>query len=348
MSMMGAGVRPGDEVLCPAFTYWSSAAGILQQGGIPVFVDIDPKTYTIDPVLIEEQITENTTAILAVHIHGLVADMDPINEIAAKHGLWVVEDACQAHGATYKGRKAGSLGNVAGFSCNRSKCLSGGEGGILTTNDADIAEVANRCRQINAIDQPNREGFNVYALGWGYRPHELVNAFICSQMDRFDENLARRREFAAFLSEQLADIPGFDGPYTPDYAESCFFTYVVSFDPRQLGLDVSAAEWRKAAGKALAAEGIGLGNWQYEPMPAMNVFADKVGFGKGFPWSFPGARQDIVYRGEDYPRTIEFIATHGYLGGVFPPNEMDLIERYVEGFQKVSENAHRALELAEE
>ena len=129
MGVAGAGIGPGDEVITSAFTYWSTAASILHHNAVPIFVDIDPQTFTIDPALIEERITEHTRAILPVHIHGMVADMDPINDIARKHGLIVIEDACQAHGAEYRGKKTGSLGDIGCFSCNRSKNLSGGAGG---------------------------------------------------------------------------------------------------------------------------------------------------------------------------------------------------------------------------
>ncbi len=346
MSMMAAGVMPGDEVIVPAFTYWATVVPVVQQSGIPIFADIHPETYTLDPAKIEERITDHTKAILPAHIHGMPADMDPINEIARKHGLFVIEDACQAHGALYKGRKTGSLGDVAGFSCNRSKCLSGGEGGLVTTSHDDFAAVADRCRVVGPIAQTTRDP--IYALGWGYRPHEFVNAFILSQLDRLDEYNGIRRQYAAYITEELAKIPGFEGPVTPDWADPCYFCYVVTFRPDQLGLDCTVQEWKEACKKALAAEGMGLGNWQYEPVPGMSVFRDKVGFGKGHPWSSPLARQNVVYDPEEYPAAKEFINSHAYLGGVYPPNEMDLMELYVQGFQKISENAQRVLEAARE
>lgn len=348
MAVAAAELGPGDEVITSAFTYWSTAAAILHHNAIPVFVDIDPKTYTMDPALLEERINEHTRAILPVHIHGMVADMDPINEVARKHNLVVIEDACQAHGAEYKGTRTGALGDIGCFSCNRSKNLSGGEGGLWTTNNEDYLARAAKLREFGEVVLPTgpRE-YNAYGLGWMYRPHEFINAFILSQLDRLDENNGLRRQFAAYLTEQLADIPGFEGPYTPDYANPCYFSYVVTFRPDQLGLDLTPEQWKQAAQKALAAEGVGLGQWQTRPVPAQDVFKDRVGYGKGCPWTCPFGRGDITYD-EDYPLTVDFIKAHAYLGGVYPPNTMELMKLYVDGFRKISENAAQVVQLAQE
>jgi len=187
--------------------------------------------------------------------------------------------------------------------------------------------------------------YNAYGLGWMYRPHEFINAFILSQLERLDNHNAQRRQFAAYLTQELADIPGFEGPVTPDYANPCYFSYVVTFRPDQLGLDMTPGEWKRAAQKALAAEGVGLGQWQTRPVPAQDVFHDRVGYGKGCPWTCPFGSGEVTYD-EDYPLTVEFIDSHAYLGGVYPPNTMDLMAQYIEGFRKISENATRVVELA--
>jgi dTDP-4-amino-4,6-dideoxygalactose transaminase len=349
MGVAGAGIGPGDEVITSAFTYWSTAAAILHHNAVPVFVDIDPVTYTMDPALIEERITEHTKAILPVHIHGMVADMDPINAIAKKHNLLVIEDACQAHGATYKGTKTGALGDIGCFSCNRSKNLSGGEGGLWTSNNEEFMARAAKLREFGeVVAATGPREYNAYGLGWMYRPHEFINAFILSQLDRLDENNGTRRQFAAYLTEELAKIPGFEGPYTPDYANPCYFSYVVTFRPDQLGLDITPEQWKKASTKALAAEGVGLGQWQTRPVPKQDVFIDRVGYGKGCPWTCPYGSGQIDYSKEEYPLTDEFIANHSYLGFVYPPNTMDLMKLYIDGFQKISENAKQVVELAKE
>ncbi len=271
----------------------------------------------------------------------------PINAIARKHSLVVIEDACQAHGATYRGVKTGALGDIGCFSCNRSKNLSGGEGGLWTTNNEEYLAHAAKLREFGEVVLADRQReYNAYGLGWMYRPHEFVNAFILSQLVHLDENNAKRREFAAYLTRELEQIPGMAGPFTPDYANPCYFSYVVEFKPEELGLDVTPEVWKGAVQKALAAEGVGMGQWQTRPVPGQDVFKARVGYGKGCPWTCPFGRGDVTYDGDEYPLTNQFIASHSYLGGVYPPNTMELMKLYVDGFQKISENAARVLELA--
>ena len=135
--LVAAGVRPGDEVLVPAYTFSATAMAVVHQGAVPVFVDVHPRSYNIDPARIEEKIGERTRAIVAVHLHGLPADMDEIHALAGRHGLAVIEDAAQSHGAVYHGDKTGTLAAWAGFSLNATKNLSGGEGGLFVTSDED-------------------------------------------------------------------------------------------------------------------------------------------------------------------------------------------------------------------
>jgi len=140
MALAATGVGPGDEVITSAFTFLASASCALHQNAIPVFVDIDPRTYCMDPDLLEAAITERTRAVIPVHIQGLPADLDPILQIARRHGLRVIEDACQAHGAVYKGRKVGTFGDVGTFSLNNYKNLCGGEGGFFVTDSDELLE----------------------------------------------------------------------------------------------------------------------------------------------------------------------------------------------------------------
>lgn len=342
-----AGVEPGDEVIVPAFTYWSTAAAVLHQNAIPIFVDIDPKTFTIDPALIEEKITEHTKAIFPVDIHGMPSDMDPIIEIARKHNLAVISDCCQTHGAEYKGKTVGKIADATAFSTNRSKNLSGGEGGLFTTDNEDWCHHAGMLREFGeVVVAGTQREYNAFGLGWMYRNHEFVNALILSQLSRLDEYNATRKEFAQYLTAELEQIPGLKGPFTPSYANPVYFSYVVEFCPQELGLDVPVTEYKAALQKAFAAEGIGLGQWQTMPVPAQSVFQEKKGYGKGCPWTCTFGR-DVEYRGEDYPRTLEFIASHAYLSAVHPPNEMPLMELYVKGIRKVLGNIDRVMELAQ-
>ena len=156
MAVAAAGVEPGDEVITTPFSWTSTATCVLHHNAIPIFADIDPLSYNIDPVKIEEKITPFTKAIIPVHLYGLPADMDPIMEIAERHNLVVIEDCCQAHGALYKGRKVGTIGHVAAFSLNGSKNLSGGEGGLFVTNDERRWQEAARLQQFGEARRPHR------------------------------------------------------------------------------------------------------------------------------------------------------------------------------------------------
>lgn len=349
MAISSTGVGPGDEVIVPAFTFWSSAAAVLHQNAIPIFVDIEPRIFCIDPSKIEAKITDRTKAIMPVHIHGMPCDMGPIMKIAKKHNLIVIGDACQAHGAKCDGKYVGSIEDTTGFSTNRSKNLSSGEGGLFTTNNEQYYNVAKMLREFGEVIVHGKErDYNAYGLGWMYRSHEFVNAFCRAQLKRLPKYNAARKEFAAFLTEKLADVPGVKGPYTPPGREPVYFSYIVEFRPQEVGLDVPVEKFKAAAQKALSAEGIGLGQWQKMPVPAQAVFQSKDGYGKGCPWTCKFYGRDIQYRGEDYPETVKFIAEHAYLSGVFPPNTMALMKRYVEGFKKVMARAKDIMKLAEE
>ena len=282
MAITSLGIGPGDEVILPAFTYWSSAAIVLHQNAIPVFVDIDKDTFSLNPDLLEAAITPRTKAILPVHIHGMPADLERIIPIAKKHGIPVVGDCCQAHGASINGKYVGSMETTAGFSCNRSKNLSGGEGGMFVTNSEDAYQFASWMRDfrevpINAESTPH----TLAALGWNYRPHEFVTALIRSQFKHLPENNARRREMAHYMTEKLANIPGLKGPFEPADRKPVYFSYIVDFRPQELGLDIPAPKFKAAMIKILRAEGIGFGQWQTRPVPSMEIFQHHDAYGKG-------------------------------------------------------------------
>ena len=347
MALAAAGIGPGDEIITTAFTYWSTAAAILHQNAIPIFVDIDPVTFTIDPALIEAAITDHTKAILPVDIHGMPCDWDPILEVAETHGLITIADSCQAHGATYKGRKTGTIADATAFSTNRSKNLSSGEGGLYTTDRDDWFAVASRMREFGEVVLPDQtREYNAFSLGWMYRSLEFQNALCRSQLKHLDENNALRREFAAYLSVHLANIPGVEPPACPAGREPVYFSYVVEFCPEQVGLaDMPVAQFKQAVIAALRAEGIGLGQWQSRPVPGQDVFLKRVGYGKGCPWTCRHGRE-VTYSGDDYPRTLDFIARHSYLQSVHPPNTLELMELHVEGFKKVLGRARDVVGIA--
>ena len=174
VALKAAGVRPGDEVILPAYTYIATATAVLQVGGVPVFADIIPETENVDPAAMESLITERTRALLPVHVSGLPCDMAAITAVAARHGLRVIEDTAQGIGGMWHGRRLGTLGDAGAYSFQASKNLPGGEGGAVVTNDPEIAERAFMLMHIN-----------YETLGWNYRLPAMTAALILSQLERF-------------------------------------------------------------------------------------------------------------------------------------------------------------------
>ena len=338
LCVAGIGIEPGDEVIIPAFTFWATAAAVLHHNAIPVFVDIEPVTYCIDPGQIEAKITARTRAILPVHIHGMPADMDAILAIAKKHNLKVIEDVAQAHGARYKGRYCGAFGEAAGYSTQASKTLSSGcQGGLFTTDDEQIYRRAALLQYFGEIVVPGREReeqeYNAYGLGWMYRGDMFSQAFIRSQLKRLDENNALRVRNCDYLTEHLNEIDGIETPVVPAGREPVYYNYVIGFDPGALGLDVSAQTLREKVQAALRAEGVPTGQWQRLPVPSQEIFQNRIGYGKGCPWHCN--QSTVAYRTEDYPKAVEFINSHCYLFDVNPPNDLELMRLYVAALRKV-------------
>lgn len=196
----------GDEVIVPAYTYVASATCVLQNNLLPIFVDIDPDTYNLDPERLEEAITDRTRAIMVVHFGGQPCDMDRIGEIADKHDLPVIEDAAHAHGCEWKGKKAGSLSLFSSFSFQASKNMNAGEGGIVCTNDKDIAT---ECDSLMwAGRKVGRPWYEFHRLGWNYRMTEFQAAILRVQLTRLDEQVKLRETRARYLSEKLAAVDG--------------------------------------------------------------------------------------------------------------------------------------------
>ena len=342
MSIAALGIEPGDEVIVPAFTFWATAAAVLHHNAIPIFVDIDPKTFCIDPAQIEAKLSERTKAVIAVHIHGMPADMDGVLAITKQHGLKVIEDAAQAHGSRYKGVPCGAIGDVAGFSTQMSKTLTtGSEGGLFVTDDENYHKQAALLQYFGELVVPGRERqeqeYNAFGLGWMYRGDVFGQAFIRSQLKRLDTNNALRIRNCNFLTEHLSKIKGIETPYVPPQCESVFYNYVVGVKPDELGLSVSPRVFREKVQEALAAEGLHVGQWQRRPVPAQEIFQAQIGYGRGCPWTC-GHAQPVEYRTEDYPNATAFIDSHFYLFDVNPPNDLDLMKLYVEAFEKVMDN----------
>jgi len=240
VAVLGLGLKEGDEVITTPFSFAASSNCILYVGAKPVFVDIDAKTYNIDVNKIEEKITDKTKAILPVHLYGQTANMEKIMEIAKKHGLKVIEDACQSHGAHYNGKIAGSMGDVSAFSFYPTKNMTTGEGGMVTTNDDELAK---KIRDFRNIGQPER--YVHVSLGFNYRMQESSAAIGLLQLRKLNDNNRRRVENAAFFTEQFSGINGIIVPHVDPKAKHVFHQYTIRINSDKITRDQLAAELEK-------------------------------------------------------------------------------------------------------
>jgi perosamine synthetase len=214
LALLGLGIGVGDEVIVPSLTFVSTANAVRYVGAEPVFADVDPATWCIDPAGIAERISPRTKAIIPVHLYGHPADMDAINAIAAEYGLWVIEDAAEAYGATYKGAPVGGLGHVGTFSFYGNKILTSGEGGAVTTDNPGLLERMSLLRG-QGMDPARRYYFPV--VGYNFRPTNIACAILCAQIERAQEILAARRLVYAAYEARLSGVPGIGlQPADPD------------------------------------------------------------------------------------------------------------------------------------
>jgi len=208
VSLLAMGIGSGDEVIVPCYTFIASASSVIETGAAPVFVDIEPDSYNIDPEKIEDAITKRTKAIMPVHFAGRMANMDAINKIAKKHGLKVLEDAAQAWGSEWKGKKAGSLGDAGVFSFQSSKNITSAEGGIITTNDESIAKL---CRSyMNCGRSEDGLWYEHYLPGGNWRLTNFQAAILLTQFERYPELKTKREKNGDYLCELLKNIPGIE------------------------------------------------------------------------------------------------------------------------------------------
>jgi perosamine synthetase len=227
LAVAALGIGPGDEVILPSLTMIATANAVRYTGASPVLADSDPQTWTIDPERVAERVTKRTRAVIPVHLYGHPCDMDAIAAVAGANGLKVIEDAAQAHGALYKGRRAGSFGDANAFSFYVNKVVTTGEGGMVVTNDDVVSARARKLRD-QAFDP--RDRFRHDELGFNYRMTNLQAAVGVGQMTRIDEIVARKRDIAHRYSAMLADVPGLTPPPEMPWARSVFWMYALLVD----------------------------------------------------------------------------------------------------------------------
>jgi dTDP-4-amino-4,6-dideoxygalactose transaminase len=340
MGLVACGVGAGDHVLVTSYSWSSSATCILHHNAIPIFVDIDFDTINIDVDKIEAAITPRTRAIVVVHLHGLAVNMEKVMEIARKHGLKVVEDACQAHGARFLGKKVGTMGDCAAFSFNQNKCLCTGEGGMFVTNNEEMRDKAIQVWNFGETRTPEESrDYHSYALGWMYRGSDLVGAFGRAQLKKLDHYFELQRENGAVLNNQLKDIKGLILPTEPEGHTHNWYNYTCRLNMTSLGWNGEPAKMRNAIMAALQAEGVPAGVWQNFILPSMTVFQAKNAYGKGCPWTFDNSGDGVEYNTDDYPMAQKHCDTHfGMTTPLRAPNRQDVAEKVAEAFHKVFDN----------
>jgi perosamine synthetase len=244
LALAAAGVKPGDEVLMPAFTMIATANAAALLGATPVFVDAEPDTWNLDVAQLEAKVTPRTRAIVPVHIYGHPCDMDGVGEVARRHGLAVIEDAAEAHGAMYRRRPVGSLGDAATFSFYGNKVLTTGEGGMLTTNDAAIAA---RARELRALCFSTERHFWHRSVGFNYRMTNLQAAVGLAQTERLDDLVARRRHNRDRYVAALADVPGLGLPVERPEVRNVYWMFGLTVDAARFGCTRDELRRRLAA-----------------------------------------------------------------------------------------------------
>jgi perosamine synthetase len=273
-------IGPGDEIIVPPFTFIATASSILHNNAIPIFADIDNKSYTLDPDSVIKTITDKTKAIIPVHLAGISADMDSLIEIAKDNNIYIIEDACQSIGAKFKGKKVGSLGDLGCFSFYPSKNITTGEGGMIVTNNDELAE---QCRLIRHHGEPSWYVYN--RLGYNYRMTEIQGAIGKVQLKKIDKYIEIRNKNAKYLTKATEKLQGINPPYVPSYCEPAFNYWIGRFQPDLLGLNKTQFIEMFPRSKVLYPR----------PLYETKIFREKVAYPKGCPWTCPFYGKDIDY-----------------------------------------------------
>jgi len=345
MAVAAVGIEPGDEVITSAFSWTSTATCVLHHNAIPIFIDIDPVTISLDPKLIEPALSDHTKAVIVPHLHGLSADMDPILEVCARHGLTIIEDCCQSHGATYKGRKVGTMGSAAAFSLNQNKNFSAGEGGLMSTDDAEVFQKAARLWQFGEVYKADgTRDMNAHGMGWMYRTAGLPAALARAQLAKLDHYTEVFQTNGRYLSERLAQIPGVEPPAEPEGYEHVYYNYPIRFQPEQAGVAMPARAFREKVSAALNAEGVPVAQWWSMALPDMVLFQNKDGYGKGCPWSCAHTGQDISYANLPLPETRRWLDEYALIRHLHAPNDLEVMASFVAAFEKVFAQLDKVLE----
>ncbi len=347
VALAAAGVGPNDEVIVPAFTFVATALAVLHTGAVPVFIDVEPRTLGMDPTLLEAAITPRTRAVVPVHLHGIPCQLQPLLDIASRHGLLLIEDAAQAHGAQYRGRPVGTHGAAGVFSLQSSKNLPCGEGGLLVTDDDALFRASLRLRMFGEDSGPEDEAsyelahaldgnraYDSAAIGWNYRTTEMSAALARAQLHRLPHWNHNALANAELLSRRLRELPGVTPPEVPPDCVPAFHKYRVQLEPSKLGLEVTPGQARDAMLRALRAEGCEAVLWQTRPVPGQTLFQRLEAETAGS--AAQGRR--VSYALSQYPETTRILDRSLCLfSQTYPiaPQPASLVESYAEAFAEV-------------
>ncbi len=331
MGLRALGIVPGDEVIVPPYTFIATATAVVTIGAIPVFADIDPETLCLDPDDAARKISSRTRAIIPVHVAGRIADMTRINELATSCNLAVLEDAAHAWGSQYDGRGAGTLGQCGTFSFQVSKNITAGEGGILVTDDKDLADLARSFSHCGRTE--GSEWYDHNNLGSNLRITEFQAAILLAQLARLEEQVARRQRSAALLDEALSDLPAIRrlAP-APGMTRRSYHMYIFRLNQTELG--ISRARFLEA----LQAEGVPASEGWYRPLYRNGVFAD-AHIGPPHGIRSPLAGMGVDYRYVSCPVCEEVCNDAVWIPQNVLLADEPLILRLAEAIRKVVANA---------
>ena len=275
IALQAAGVAAGDEVIVPPYTFVSTATAVIESNAVPVFADVDLDTFNLDPAAVESAVTPRTRAVIPVHFAGQPADMDAIMAVARAHGLTVIEDAAHAHGASHRGRPAGSIGHAGSFSFQSSKNLTAGEGGIIVTNDDRLADA---CRSIHNCGRvPGGVWYEHHVMSGNYRLGEFQGAVLNCQLDRLEAQTRTRDENGQYLASRLAGLPGLHPQVRPPHCtRHAYHLFMLRLDAAAFGAP------RRAVLAALEAEGVPCSGGYGFSLPDQPLFRNKA-FGPYLP-----------------------------------------------------------------
>jgi len=325
-------IGPGDEVLVPPYTFTATATAVLHHNAIPVFVDVDPVTFCMNPDRIEAAITPRTKAIIPVHLLGHPADMDRILEIARRRGLKVIEDCAQAPGARYKGRPVGSLGDCGVFSFQETKNMATGEGGMIVTHQPDLAERARMVRNHGeAVVAGEARKYLTNTIGWNYRMTEIEAAIGLVQLGKLDGLNQARRDLAGYLLARLPKHAGLRYPTEPTGVTHVYHVFGMTYDEAAVGLP------RSRFIEALVAEGVPVGPGYPRPLYHNPLFQDRLAYGKqGCPFTCHLYQGTVSYAKGLCPTAEDLCArTALWTFVVRPPATTRDMDDIVAGFEKV-------------